>query len=80
MAASTVAPSIEHEQSVDKKLAGYKKELTSRLIVPWKLVGGVPLWAKNFRLNKRGTIISEEFNNGEKWHQEWIHLKKMIII
>ena len=76
MADNTVAPSINQKQSTDKKFAGYEKELTSRLIVPWKLVGGFPLWAKHFRLNKRETIISEEFNDGEKWHQEWIHLEK----
>ena len=62
MADSTVVPTTEQEQSGDKKFAGYKKELTSHLIVPWKLVGGAPFWVKNFRLNKQGTIISEEFN------------------
>ena len=57
MADSMVVPSIEEEKSVDKKFAGYKKEFTSHLIVHWKLVGGVPVWAKNFRPNKRETII-----------------------
>ena len=34
MADSTVVSSFEDEQSVDKKFAGYKNELTSYLIVP----------------------------------------------
>ena len=41
---------------------------------------GVTLWVKNYRLNRRGAIISEEFNKGVKWHQESLNLKQMIII
>ena len=36
----------------------------------WVGWAGITLRVKNFRLNKRGTIISEEFNNGVKWHQK----------
>ena len=63
-----------------KKIAICKMKPTSHLIVTWKLMEGVRLWVRNGRLNKRGAIISEGFNNWVKWHQEWINLKEMIII
>ena len=66
MADSIVTPSLERKQSVDKKFAGSKIELTSHLTVACKLMGGVPLWVKSCRRNKRGSIISEECNNGVK--------------
>ena len=41
---------------------------------------GETLNEKSSSEKKRGTIISEEFNNGVKFHKKRINLKEMIIL
>ena len=60
----TVTPSVGRKLSADKKLAGCEKGLTSYQIVTWEFLSWVGRgYTKNCRLNKRGAIISEQFNN-----------------
>ena len=80
MADNIVAPSVDREQSMVKKFAVCKIELTPHLMVTWKLLGRVTLWVKKSRLKKQWTIISEELKKEVKWHQEGINLKEMIVI
>ena len=61
MADYTVAPSVDWSQLMDKKFPGCDMKITGS-------GGRGDTMSENCRLNKRGTIISQEFNKGLKWH------------